>query len=183
MTQSCFLTPYNARSPAFLTSLAHKINVKMGGRNVDEGLLPFFDYEEHVMLIGADVNHPASRDRRGSPSIAAVVATVNWPAANKYASRICIQEGQSEKISNFGEICFDLVGNYEKLNRTKPRKIIIFRVGVSREEFSMVLNDELEDLKRDFGGFKYHPTITVVVAVKGHRTHFFPMFQYLDTLR
>ena len=39
----------------------------------------------------------------------------------------------------------------------------------------MVLNVELEDLKRVFGGFNYHPTITVVVAVKRHRTHFFPM--------
>jgi eukaryotic translation initiation factor 2C len=56
VTQCCCLTPYNARSPAFLTSLAHKINVKMGGRNADEGLLPFFDYEEHVMLMRADVN-------------------------------------------------------------------------------------------------------------------------------
>jgi len=85
VTQCCRLTPYNARSGAFLTSLAHKINIKMGGRNVDKGLLPFFDYEEHVMLVGADVNHPASKDRSGSPSIAAVVATVNWPATNKYA--------------------------------------------------------------------------------------------------
>jgi len=33
-----------------------------------------------------------------------VIATTTWPAANRYAARVCAQEHQTEKILNFGEV-------------------------------------------------------------------------------
>ncbi|KAL2344666.1 hypothetical protein Fmac_005951 [Flemingia macrophylla] len=174
VTQCCLSVNANEGKDQYLTNLALKINAKIGGSNVElHSRLPHFKGEGHVMFIGADVNHPASRDYN-SPSIAAVVATVNWPAANQYAARVCAQNHRVEKIENFGGICLELVSHYERLNKVRPEKIVIFRDGVSESQFQMVLNEELQNLKKVFGDANYLPTITLIVAQKRHQTRFFP---------
>ncbi|KAL7168929.1 hypothetical protein ACSBR2_034040 [Camellia fascicularis] len=100
----------------------------------------------------------------------AAVASVNWPAANRYVARICPQEHRKEKIVNFGAMCLDLVNTYAKLNKVKPKKIVVFRDGVSEGQFNMVLNEELLDLKNAIYEGNYCPTITLVVAQKRHPT-------------
>lgn len=174
VTQCCLSGNANEGKDQYLTNLALKINAKIGGSNVELiNRLPHFEDESHVMFIGADVNHPGSRDTN-SPSIVAVVATTNWPAANRYAARVCAQEHCTEKILNFGEICLDLVRHYEKLNKVRPQKIVIFRDGVSESQFHMVLGEELKDLKTVFQHSNYFPTITLIVAQKRHQTRLFP---------
>ncbi|RDX61992.1 Protein argonaute 2, partial [Mucuna pruriens] len=175
VTQCCLSVNANEGKDQYLTNLALKINAKIGGSNVELiNRLPHFEGEGHVMFIGADVNHPASRDIN-SPSIAAVVATVNWPAANRYAARVYAQGHRDEKILNFGRICQELVSYYDKLNKVRPEKIVIFRDGVSESQFHMVLTEELQDLKAVFRESNYFPTITLIVAQKRHQTRFFPM--------
>ena len=151
-----------------------KINAKLGDSNTELfNPLPAFNAGDHPMVIGADVNQPGPMDYE-SPSISAVVASMNWPAANKYNSRINIQDSPVEEIMNFGRICLELVESYEKINRVKPGKLIIFRDGVSESQHDMVLNREFRDLKNVFGEVKYTPTITLVIARKRHQTRIFP---------
>ncbi|KAI6703272.1 hypothetical protein NL676_012408 [Syzygium grande] len=133
---------------------------------------PHINDEGHVMFLGADVNHPASRDMI-SPSFAAVVGTINWPAANRYAARVQPQLHRQEKIVNIGEMCLELVEIYARLNRVRPRKLVLFRDGVSESQFNMVLNEELQDLKKAFAEKDYKPTITIIVAQKRHQTRLF----------
>ncbi|KAI4306368.1 hypothetical protein L6164_029650 [Bauhinia variegata] len=174
VTQCSLSRNANEGRDRYLTNLSLKINAKLGGSNVELGNgLPYFKGEGPVMFVGADVNHPASRDTK-SPSIAAVVATVNWPAANRYAARVCPQYHRSEKISNFGKICLELVQCYIQLNNARPAKIIIFRDGVSMGQFDMVLNEELSDLKIAFQSIDFFPTVTLIVAQKRHQTRLFP---------
>ncbi|TKY72338.1 argonaute 2 [Spatholobus suberectus] len=166
VTQCCLSNSANEGEDKFYTNLALKINAKLGGSNVELSKgLPYFEGEGHVMFLGADVNHPGYQDTR-SPSIAAVVATVNWPAANRYAARVCPQYNRSEKILNFREVCLELVACYRRMNGVRPERIVIFRDGVSEYQFDMVLNDELQDLKRVFQRVNYFPTITLIVAQK-----------------
>lgn len=121
---------------------------KLGGSNVElNERFPHFADEDYVMFIGADVNHPTARNST-SPSIAAVVGTINWPAANHYAARVQPQDHRKEKIMNFGSICRDLVSTYAQRNKVRPKKIVVFRDGVSEGQFDMVLNEELLDLKQ-----------------------------------
>ncbi|AES69269.1 AGO2A2, putative [Medicago truncatula] len=58
-----------------------------------------------------------------------VVTTTTWPAANRYAARVCAQEQRTKKILNFGEVCPDLVTHYEKLNKVRSQKTVIFPGG------------------------------------------------------
>ena len=174
VTQCCLSGNANNAKDEYLSNLALKINAKIGGSNVELiNRLPHFEGDSHVMFIGADVNHPGSRDTN-SPSIAAVVATVNWPAANRYAARVCAQDHRIEKIVNFGEVCLELVACYDRINKVKPERIVVFRDGVSEGQFQMVLGEELQDMKRVFQCANYFPTITLIVAQKRHQTRLFP---------
>lgn len=173
VTQCCLSSNANKSQDQYLANLCLKINAKLGGSNFELiGKLPHFDAEDHVMFIGADVNHPAARNT-SCPSIAAVVGTVNWPAANRYAARVSPQAHRCEKIKNFGTMCLNLVHTYDQLNKVRPRRIIVFRDGVSEGQFEMVLTEELLDLKNSIYDGDYQPTITVVVAQKRHQTRLF----------
>ncbi|KAK4858847.1 hypothetical protein QYF36_022923 [Acer negundo] len=175
VTQCCLSSHANTAKDQYLANVALKINAKLGGSNVELiDRLPYFEDEGgHVMFVGADVNHPGSRDTT-SPSMAAVVATINWPAANRYVARVRPQNHRTEKILNFDDMCLELVDSYAALNKAKPDKIVIFRDGVSEGQFDMVLNEELISLKRAFQRRNYFPTITVIVAQKRHQTRIFP---------
>jgi eukaryotic translation initiation factor 2C len=173
VTQCCLSRSANKVNDQYLANIGLKINAKLGGSNAElSDRLPYFGDENHVMFIGADVNHPAARNTT-SPSIAAVVGTTNWPAANRYAARVRPQDHRCEKILNFGDMCLELVEFYSRLNKAKPEKIVIFRDGVSEGQFDMVLNDELMDIKRAFRSIMYTPTITLIVAQKRHQTRLF----------
>ncbi|KAI9108592.1 hypothetical protein K1719_020476 [Acacia pycnantha] len=128
VTQCCLTNTVNGGKDQNLTNLALKINSKLGGSNVElENRLPCFAGDDgHVMFIGADVNHPPARDN-DSPSIIAVVGTVNWPAANRYAARVSPQPHRKEKILNFGTICLELVDYYAGLTNTKRHQTRLFR--------------------------------------------------------
>ncbi|XP_052202426.1 protein argonaute 2-like [Diospyros lotus] len=174
VTQCCLSKHASQARDQYLANLALKINAKLGGSNTElVDPLPRFEGEGHVMFVGADVNHPPASNKT-CPSMAAVVATVNWPAANRYAARICPQFHRKEHILNFGSMCLELIQTYARINKVKPRRIVIFRDGVSEGQFDMVLNEELRDLKKAIYAEDYHPTITVIVARKRHQTRLFP---------
>ncbi|XP_055805011.1 protein argonaute 2-like [Solanum dulcamara] len=175
VTQCCLSSNANKRQDQFFSNLCMKINAKLGGSNMElMESLPNFTSVDNVMFIGADVNHPGARNDDKCPSIAAVVATINWPAANRYAARVRPQDHRTEKILNFGQMCKDLVDTYARLNSVKPNRIVVFRDGVSESQFDMVLNQELSDLANTIYESHYRPAITLVVAQKRHHTRLFP---------
>ncbi|KAI3744226.1 hypothetical protein L1987_57303 [Smallanthus sonchifolius] len=173
MTQCCLSQNANKSTDQFLANLGMKINAKLGGENMElVERFPLFSREDHFMFIGADVNHPAASNT-SSPSIAAVVGSVNWPAATRYAARVSPQKHRKEEIVNFGSLCLDLVNTYAKVNGVKPNKIVVFRDGVSDDQFEMVLNKEMVDMKKALYTEHYRPFVTFVVAQKRHTTRLF----------
>ncbi|XP_057464844.1 protein argonaute 2-like [Actinidia eriantha] len=174
LTQCCLTSYANEGTDNYIENLALKINAKLGGSNTElMECFPGFGAEEHAMFVGANVNYPASSSDVRCTSIAAVVATINWPAANRYAARICPQDRRKEQIVNFGSLCLDLVNTYAHINKVKPKKIVVFRGGVSEGQFDMVLNDELLDLQKAIYTENYRPTITLIVAQKRQMTRLF----------
>ncbi|KAI3763986.1 hypothetical protein L2E82_13984 [Cichorium intybus] len=172
ITQCCL--SYNAfkANDQFLANLGMKINAKLGGSNVELiERFPRLNGSDNFMFIGADVNHPAPSND-SSPSVAAVVGSVNT-AATRYAARVSPQKHRKEEIVNFGSLCVDLVNTYYTVNGVKPDKIIVFRDGVSDGQFDMVLNKEMVDMKKALYTDSYRPAITFVVAQKRHTTRLF----------
>uniref|UniRef100_A0A0D6R3M2 Piwi domain-containing protein n=1 Tax=Araucaria cunninghamii TaxID=56994 RepID=A0A0D6R3M2_ARACU len=165
----------------YLANLALKINAKVGGSNaaLAQGLsiqLPRFG-NSHVVYFGADVNHPGKRDER-SPSIAAVVMSINWPYSNRYVVKIRCQKNRQEYISELGDMAKELLDEYLKVNKRLPERIIFFRDGVSEGQFDIVLNRELMALKAafmSFGSGSYDPCVSFIVAQKRHHTRLFPL--------
>ncbi|XP_074330533.1 protein argonaute 2-like [Apium graveolens] len=173
ITQCCLSSHANKGSDQYLANLALKINAKLGGSNVElNDSLPCLGGGDPVMFVGADVNHPGAWNMT-CPSIAAVVASMNCPTPTRYAARVSPQTHRKEKIVNFGAMCLDLVNTFAKINNVKPKKIVVFRDGVSEGQFDMVLNEELQDLKMAIYEENYRPTITFVVAQKRHHTRLF----------
>ncbi|KAK1293740.1 Protein argonaute 2 [Acorus calamus] len=178
MTQCCVTEHANncdsKKWDQYLTNFGLLINAKLGGSNAElfHGVPTLADRaNERFMLIGADVNHPSPGSDKSSPSIAAVVGSINLPASTRYAARIRAQPHRTEQILEFGDMVRELVEHYNSLNKGRPDNIVIFRDGVADNQFEMVIDKELPDLREKLG---YSPKITVIVAQKRHHTRLFP---------
>jgi eukaryotic translation initiation factor 2C len=126
------------------------------------------------MFMGADVTHPCPLEDI-SPSAAAVVGSMNWPAANKYVSRMRSQTHRQEIIWDLGAMVKGLLDDfYQELNEL-PKRIIFFRDGVSKTQFYKVLEKELQAIREACSRFPgYRPPISFAVVQKRHHTRFFP---------
>lgn len=68
---------------------------------------------------------------------------------------------------------------YQKHKKSLPRRIIVYRDGVSEGQFDIVVREELQDVISSFEAFgnvkqPYRPKLTIVVCGKRHHTRFFP---------
>ncbi|XP_043691980.1 protein argonaute 7-like isoform X2 [Telopea speciosissima] len=179
VTQCCLYPNLAKLGSQFLANLALKINAKVGGCTVAlYNSLPsqvprLFELDDPAIFMGADVTHPHPLDD-SSPSIAAVVGSMNWPAANKYISRMRSQTHRQEIIQDLGEMVAELLEDfYQEVNKL-PKRIIFFRDGVSETQFYKVLQEELRAIRVACSRFPtYKPAITFMVVQKRHHTRLF----------
>ncbi|KAG7032238.1 Protein argonaute 7, partial [Cucurbita argyrosperma subsp. argyrosperma] len=181
IVSQCCLYPNLAKlGSQFLANLALKINAKVGGCTVAlYNSLPsqvprLLRINKPVIFMGADVTHPHPLDDF-SPSIAAVVGSMNWPAANKYVSRMRSQTHRQEIIMDLGAMVEELLEEFYQEVNELPSRIIFFRDGVSETQFYKVLQEELQAIKTACSRFhSYKPPITFAVVQKRHHTRLFP---------
>ncbi|GAU44133.1 hypothetical protein TSUD_99210 [Trifolium subterraneum] len=146
-----------------VANLALKINAKVGGctvalyNSLPSQLPRLFNIDEPMMFMGADVTHPHPLDD-SNPSVAAVVASMNWPTANKYISRIRSQTHRQEIIADLSAMVGELLDDFYQEVEKLPNRIIFFRDGVGETQFRKVLQEELESIKQAcssrFNGYK-----------------------------
>ena len=114
----------------YFANLTLKFNLKNGGANQ---LLPpeklGFLKDGDTMIVGIDVTHPAPGSMDGTPSIAAVVSSVNSQYAQWPGSIRC-QESKKEMVSALQEMMEERLEYWIKQNKDMcPRKILIYRDG------------------------------------------------------
>nr|XP_043619532.1 protein argonaute PNH1-like isoform X2 [Erigeron canadensis] len=192
ITQCC-LTKYVLKiSKQYLSNVSLKINVKMGGRNTV--LLDALRWKVPLVsdiptiIFGADVTHPESGED-SNPSIAAVVASQDWPEVTKYAGLVSAQPHRQELIQDLyktwqdpqhgkvnGGMIRELLLSFEKATGKKPLRIIFYRDGVSDGQFYQVLLYELDAIRKACASLEpnYQPPVTFIVVQKRHHTRFFP---------
>ncbi|KAH9626168.1 hypothetical protein KSS87_017692, partial [Heliosperma pusillum] len=152
LSQCCLYTNLEKLNSVFLANMALKINAKVGGSTVSlfnplPSQIPrLLTPDEAIIFMGADVTHPHPLDD-SSPSVAAVVGSLNWPSANKYVSRIRSQTHRQEIIENLGEMVSEILTEFHQEVKKFPSRIIFFRDGVSETQYYKVLKEELQSLR------------------------------------
>uniref|UniRef100_A0A1Y1MI53 Uncharacterized protein n=1 Tax=Photinus pyralis TaxID=7054 RepID=A0A1Y1MI53_PHOPY len=171
----------NVFSPQSSTvrNLLLKVNAKLNGLNHTLYETPRC-LKEPCMIMGADVTHPSPESRGSVPSVAAVTASHDRYAF-KYNITCRLQQSTQEIITDLANIVKEHLTYFEKTNNIKPKRIIFFRDGVSEGQFEIVVNSEVQAVRRgcamvDPTG-NYKPQLTFLVVQKRHHTRFFPMSQ------
>ncbi|QRV72427.1 argonaute-like protein [Ceratobasidium sp. AG-Ba] len=175
-------------NPQYFANVWLKANAKLGGINsvLDPQAQKFLsDPANPVMIIGADVMHPApgATDR---PSFASVVGSID-STATQYSAVSAAQDSRVEMIAEIQNPIYELIGRHiywkkeqEKKQNAAPKRIIYFRDGVSEGQFQQVLDIELPGIKEACARHKINPTITVIVVGKRHHVRFFPTHGQAD---
>nr|BAO49750.1 argonaute protein [Lilium longiflorum] len=193
VSQCCLPKHVYKSAKQYLENVSLKINVKVGGRNtvLEDALrpngLPFVS-DKATIIFGADVTHPAPGEDSQS-SIAAVVASIDWPEITKYRGLVSAQLHRKEMISDLytehndpakglvrgGMIREHMVAFYRN-NKRKPERIIFYRDGVSEGQFNTVLLDEMDAIRKACASLEdgYLPPVTFIVVQKRHHTRLFP---------
>ena len=114
----------------YFANLTLKFNLKNGGANQ---LLPpdrlGFLKDGDTMIVGIDVTHPAPGSMEGTPSIAAVVSSVDKQYAQWPGSIRC-QESKKEMVSALQEMMEERFEYWIKQNKGNcPRRLLIYRDG------------------------------------------------------
>ncbi|PUZ37585.1 hypothetical protein GQ55_9G130900 [Panicum hallii var. hallii] len=192
ITQCCLPKNVKKGGKQFLENLALKINAKVGGRNtvLEDALnrnIPLLT-DMPTIVFGADVSHP-SPGEGSAPSIAAVVASMDWPQVTKYKCLVSSQGHRVEIINDLftevrdsvkgivrGGMIRDLLISFKKSTGHKPKRIIFYRDGVSEGQFSQVLLYEMDAIRKACASLEegYLPPVTFVVVQKRHHTRLFP---------
>ncbi|KAI7937428.1 hypothetical protein MJO29_014743 [Puccinia striiformis f. sp. tritici] len=149
-TQCMVLKHVKNPKDQYLSNLALKINLKIGGLNHRLADLESACGGAPTMIVGADLTHN-NLALKMKPSIAALVGSLDRTML-KYAPAVGVQpllepsdeDGRprsQEPIQLFRTLLFGLLQKWAKNNPVQkyPRRMIIFRDGVSDGEFSQVL--------------------------------------------
>uniref|UniRef100_A0A0A9GCU2 AGO911 n=1 Tax=Arundo donax TaxID=35708 RepID=A0A0A9GCU2_ARUDO len=177
MSQCCLGKHVISTSAPFMANVALKINTKAGGRNsvlADPGLSLPIVCNKPTIIFGADVTHPAALDDT-APSIASVVASLDWPEVTKYSGVVRAQGRREEIINGLEDIVKELLLAFQKGSKQKPQQLIFYRDGVSEGQFKLVLEQEIPEIEKAWKAlYNEKPQITFVVVQKRHHTRLFP---------
>ena len=182
-----------------IANICLKMNAKLGGINhvVEMSRSPSAElFKRPIMFIGADVNHPGPGTDEFTPSIAAMVGSIDSKLA-KYVSCVRFQKHSRsiadkiqsdqplkrkerlEMIDKFEDMAHEVLEGFREFCKGHlPERIIYYRDGVSEGQFIQVLDWELKALRRACKRFHdekpgYEPAITLVCVQKRHHLRMF----------
>ncbi|XP_071942451.1 protein argonaute-2-like isoform X2 [Antedon mediterranea] len=171
-TQNIQLKNAKKASPRTMENICLKINAKLGGiNNVINQMSSVM--REPALVLGADVTHPSPGDFH-RPSIAAVVGSKDKHTF-KYDAKVKVQAHRQEIIEDLDKMVTELLINFKKCTGVQPKKIIMYRDGVSEGQFQQVLDSELMAIRRACSSLhsEYKPGITFLTVQKRHHTRLF----------
>ncbi|EGR29830.1 paz and PIWI domain protein, partial [Ichthyophthirius multifiliis] len=104
--------------------------------------MPFQD--QPTMIVGIDVYHNISGKQQ---SILGFVATTNVHFTKYYSSSVMMQQGQ--EISQYlQQIYVNALKQFNKFNGIYPKRVIVFRDGISQGQFKVIQEIEMPQLNQ-----------------------------------
>ncbi|KAH7882235.1 Piwi domain-containing protein [Phlebopus sp. FC_14] len=167
----------------YFANVALKVNMKIGGINhtLDERSAEWLK-SVPTIVFGMDVTHVGPQGKAGTPSIVAVVASVDEHFA-QYPANMTIRKSKTE-IDRETDVLKGMFASrlrlYQERNGAKlPERVLLYRDGVSESQFDQVRSYErplMQAAFEEFGGpnAPYNPKLTIIVCGKRHHTRFFP---------
>jgi len=132
------------------------------------------------MMVGIDVTHPGPGSRDGTPSIAAVVASVD-DSFVQFPASLRIQGSKKEMLDELTDMLVERLQVYERKNKVLPDRIFVYRDGVSEGQFDIVLQEELPQILNAFKKLNtkdrkkpYRPQLSIIICGKRHHAKFYP---------
>ena len=164
-----------------------KLNLRLGNANHSAAVsalndnIPGFTTNKDLMILGADVVHPGTKSAKGTPSIAAVIGSIDGDFA-RFRGSARRQEGKLEIIQDMDVMIRERIQAYKTANGGRaPARILYYRDGVDDGKLPDVRHYEVEAIrlawqKETLGGTQADQglEITVVVVTKRHNTSFYP---------
>ncbi|KAM6040380.1 piwi-like protein 2 [Chlamydotis macqueenii] len=144
-----------------------QMNCKLGGElwGVDIPL-------KQLMVIGMDIYHGPSKGMR---SVIGFVASMNH-ILTKWYSRVVFQMPHQEIADSLRLCLADALQHFHEMNHCLPKKIVVYRDGVSDSQLDTVLKYEIPQMQKCFTTFEnYQPSMVVVVVQKQISTNFYTL--------
>ncbi|KAK8173512.1 ribonuclease H-like domain-containing protein, partial [Phyllosticta citrichinensis] len=178
------------KSLGYFKNVAMKVNLKLGNTNnsVQGGFGTVegksMDWDS-VMVFGADVTHPSATSSPGTPSIAAVVGSVNgnfgrFPGSMRW-QQPDTNTDSPQIIDDIESMVKERLEDYMAEHKGfLPKSIVYYRDGVSEAQRLEVRNREVTAIKAAYlaiargKGQKTDVPVTAVIVTKRHGTRFFP---------
>ncbi len=133
-------------------------------------------FDEPCMVMGVDVNHPESANPNSvfsGPSVAAVVASMDGKLG-QYCAHISTCNAREEPVGNLQRAMSTLLDTFMSRNQGRyPKRIIIYRDGLSDNQYEQILEKELAAYKDALvaKGFNEEAIkICIVLCQKRHHT-------------
>ncbi|KAM3403313.1 hypothetical protein ACQJBY_006821 [Aegilops geniculata] len=156
IVSQCCLPRHAARpNKQYLENVALKINVKVGRPPSIEKAFTRFGVpaveDITTIIFGADVTHPPPGEDSAS-SIAAVVASMDWPEITKYRGPVSAQPHRQEIIEDLfnvnGGMIRELLIAFRRKTGRRPERILFYRDGVSEGQLSHVRLHEMAAIRK-----------------------------------
>ncbi|KAJ2102260.1 hypothetical protein GGI09_001307 [Coemansia sp. S100] len=172
-TQCVQSSNVRSHNPKLLTSIALKMNVKLGGFTADLHTddLPGLS-QIPTMILSADVNHTTEA---GGMSVAAILSSTD-AQARRFAGTVLQHPQRMEYIENFDTIIRQSLRLFhQSTGGLKPQRIIYYRDGVNDAQMQAVKQIELAAIYRgcQLVDPEYRPLVTLVLIRKRHHSRFF----------
>ncbi|PIL23418.1 Argonaute [Ganoderma sinense ZZ0214-1] len=171
----------------YFSSVALKVNAKLGGVNhrLDAGSMRWLTGtgKKTTMVMGIDVTHPGTGSLPGTPSLAAVVASVDDEFV-QFPASFALQKpdwnkDSKEMVEDLTRMTMERLQLYQQKNKGRlPDRIIVFRDGVSDGQYKHVILHELPKLQAAFKQIspgpkqEYRPKLSIIVCGKRHNARF-----------
>ena len=183
---------YNPTSPIanYAYNVGMKLNIRLGNTNhsiesTNFNMLPKdANNNPDTLILGADVIHPGAASVEGTPSIAALVGSVDDKYA-KYLGSMRTQrydpKAESKEIiddTSMKAMASERLEAWKKVNGRYPSNILYYRDGVGDSQFGQVLDNEVRMIREAYSALaSTNPKITALVVVKRHNVRLYPRDQ------
>ncbi|EMC99396.1 hypothetical protein BAUCODRAFT_65525 [Baudoinia panamericana UAMH 10762] len=111
---------------------------------------PWTQKQRTTIVIGADVTHPGVTSAEGTPSIAAVVGSVD-DQFTQFPGSTRLQRSRKEEIVELGDMVKECLIDWAVKHEDKlPTHVLFYRDGVSESQYEALRNYEIPQIKQAF---------------------------------